>query len=135
MTITGGCLCGGVRYACDSEPLLCVTCHCTHCQRQAGSALSVIIGVPETAVTFDGQLTTYIDTGDSGAQVQRQFCGTCGSPVFTRVDSPPGMMFIKAGTLDDTSILKPEFHCYAKSKQDWVDLGDIPAFDTVPEGL
>ena len=45
------------------------------------------------------------------------------------------MMFIKAGTLDDTSILKPAIHCYAKSKQDWVNLGDIPAFDTVPEGL
>jgi hypothetical protein len=113
MTITGGCLCGSVRYTCEAEPLLCVTCHCKNCQRQAGSALSVIIGVT----------------------VRRQFCPECGSPVFTRVDSPPGMMFIKAGTLDDTSILKPAFHCYAKSKQDWVDLGDLPAFATVPEGL
>lgn len=135
MTITGGCLCGAVRYACTAEPLLCVTCHCTNCQKQAGSALSVIIGVPEDAVTHDGMLTTYNDTGDSGALVRRQFCGTCGSPVFTRVESPPGMLFIKAGTLDDTSILKPAFHCYAKSKQDWVDLGAIPAFATVPEGL
>jgi hypothetical protein len=45
------------------------------------------------------------------------------------------MMFIKAGTLDDTSILKPAFHCYTKSKQDWVDLGEIPGFETVPQGL
>ncbi len=135
MSITGGCLCGAVRYSCAADPLLCVTCHCTHCQRQAGSALSVIIGVPDDAVTFEGALTTYNDTGDSGATVRRQFCPTCGSPVFTRVDSPPGMMFIKAGTLDDTSSLKPAFHCYAKSKQDWVDLGDIPAFETVPQGL
>jgi hypothetical protein len=135
MTITGGCLCGKVRYICEADPLLCVTCHCKNCQRQAGSALSVIIGVPEAAVACDGALTTYNDTGDSGATVRRQFCGTCGSPVFTRVDSPPGMLFIKAGTLDDTSILKPAFHCYAKSKQDWVDLGDLPAFATVPEGL
>ena len=135
MTITGGCLCGAVRYTCESDPLLCVTCHCKNCQRQAGSALSVIIGVPEGAVQFEGELTTYNDTGDSGATVRRQFCGTCGSPVFTRVDTPPGMMFIKAGTLDDTSILKPAFHCYTKSKQDWVDLGEIPSFDTVPQGL
>jgi hypothetical protein len=135
MTITGGCLCGAVRYTCDSDPLLCVTCHCTNCQKQAGSALSVIIAVPETAVAFEGVLTTYNDTGDSGGTVRRQFCGTCGSPVFSRVDSPQGLMFIKAGTLDDTSILKPAFHCYAKSKQDWVDLGDLPAYPTVPEGL
>ena len=45
------------------------------------------------------------------------------------------MMFIKAGTLDDTSILKPAFHCHTKSKQDWVDLGEIPSFETVPQGL
>jgi len=124
-----------VRYTCESDPLLCVTCHCKNCQRQAGSALSVIIGVPEDAVSFEGTLKTYNDTGDSGATVRRQFCPECGSPVFTRVDSPPGMMFIKAGTLDDTSILKPAFHCYAKSKQDWVDLGDTPSFETVPQGL
>ncbi|MCR9179388.1 MAG: GFA family protein [Erythrobacteraceae bacterium] len=135
MTMTGGCLCGKVRYTCKSDPLLCVTCHCKNCQRQAGSSLSVIIGVPEDAVACEGEVTTYDDTGDSGAIVRRQFCGTCGSPVFTRVESPPGMMFIKAGTLDDTSVLKPAFHCYTKSKQDWVDLGDIPGFETVPQGL
>lgn len=135
MTTTGGCLCGKVRYSFEGDPLLCVTCHCKNCQRQAGSALSVIIGVSENAVAHEGELTTYNDSGDTGATVLRQFCGTCGSPVFTRVETPPGVMFIKAGTLDDTSILKPTFHCYTKSKQDWVDLGNIPGFATVPEGL
>jgi hypothetical protein len=135
MAHTGGCLCGKIRYTLNADPLLCVTCHCKNCQRQAGSALSIIIGVPEAAVQIVGEVTTYNDTGDSGATVRRQFCNTCGSPVFTRIDSPPGMMFIKAGTLDDTTMLKPAFHCYTKSKQDWVDLGTIPAFETVPEGL
>ena len=55
--------------------------------------------------------------------------------MFTRVESPPGMLFVKAGTLDNASTRKPAFHCYAKSKQDWFDLGDTPAFATVPEGL
>jgi hypothetical protein len=45
------------------------------------------------------------------------------------------MMFIKAGSLDDTSQLQPAFHCYTKSKQKWVDLGDIPGFETVPHGM
>lgn len=134
MTQTGGCLCGEIRYTLNADPLLCVTCHCKNCQRQAGTALSVIVGVPEDAVEVTGEIKTYNDIGDSGATVRRQFCGNCGSPVFTRVEQPPGMMFIKAGTLDDTSGLKPAFHCYTKSKQDWIDLGDIPGFETVPEG-
>ena len=135
MAHTGGCLCGKIRYTLNAEPLMCVTCHCKNCQRQAGSALSIIIGVPENAVEVTGELTTYHDTGDSGATVRRQFCNACGSPVFSRVASPPGVIFIKAGTLDDTTMLRPSFHCYTKSKQDWVDLGDIPGFATVPEGL
>ncbi|MEL6528733.1 MAG: GFA family protein, partial [Pseudomonadota bacterium] len=73
--------------------------------------------------------------GDSGATVRRQFCPECGSPVFTLVDQPEGVMFVKAGSLDDTSDLKPAFHCYTKSKQGWIGLGDIPGYDTVPQGL
>jgi len=131
----GGCLCGAVRYRLDGEPMMCVTCHCRNCQRQAGSALSIILGVREDELTIEGEVKTYHDTGDSGAEVRRQFCGTCGSALFTRIDHTPGLMFIKAGTLDDTSQLAPAFHCYAKSKQAWTPLGDIPAYDTVPPGL
>lgn len=135
MSATGGCLCGQVRYSVNAEPQICVTCHCKNCQRQAGTALSVIVGVAEDAVEISGEVKTYNDTGDSGATVRRQFCGNCGSPVFTRLDQPEGMLFIKAGTLDDTSGLKPAFHCYTKSKQNWVELGDVPGFETVPQGM
>lgn len=134
MTKTGGCLCGKVRYTLSAEPKICVTCHCKNCQRQAGSALSIIIGVPEDAVEFTGEIKTYNDTGDSGATVRRQFCPECGSPVFTRLEQP-GLMFIKAGTLDDTSGLQPAFHCYTKSAQAWTPMGDIPGFETVPDGM
>jgi hypothetical protein len=134
MTKTGGCLCGKVRYTQSAEPKNCVTCHCKNCQRHAGSALYIIIGVPEDAVEFTGEIKTYNDTGDSGATVRRQFCPECGSPVFTRLEQP-GLMFIKAGTLDDTSDLQPAFHCYTKSAQAWTPMGDIPGFETVPDGM
>lgn len=132
---TGQCLCGQVSYEMNAEPQICVTCHCKNCQRQAGSALSIIVGVPEEAVTIKGKVKTYNDTGDSGATVYRQFCPNCGSPVFTRLEPEGAPLFIKAGTFDDTSWLKPQFHCYTKSAQDWVEMGDLPGFETVPEGL
>ncbi len=130
----GGCLCGQVRYTLSAQPQICVACHCKNCQRQAGSALSIIIGVPEDAVEVSGTLKTYNDTGDTGATVRRQFCPECGSPVFTRLEQGD-MMFIKAGTLDDTSQLQPAFHCYTKSKMNWYDLGEAMGFETVPEGM
>ena len=37
--ISGGRLCGAVRYQCSAEPLGTAICHCTHCQKVSGSAL------------------------------------------------------------------------------------------------
>ncbi|MGQ7830200.1 GFA family protein [Altererythrobacter sp. Z27] len=135
MGLTGGCLCGQVRYEITADPLMCLTCHCKNCQRQAGSAYSVIIGVPEGALKVEGKVKTFNDKGDSGGTVQRQFCPDCGSPLFSLVEASPGMVWVKAGTLDDTSVIQPSLHVYTKSKQDWVELGDIPGVETVPSGL
>lgn len=130
--LTGGCLCGAVRYSINAEPLMQAVCHCKNCQKQAGSAWSMIAGVPEAALTVTGEPKTYEDHGDSGGAVLRQFCGNCGSPLFSRVASAPGLVFVKAGTLDDTSGFRPQVQVWTQSKQDWVDLGDLPGFATNP---
>lgn len=130
--ITGGCLCGAIRYAISAEPVMQAVCHCRNCQKQAGSAYSIIAGVPEAALTIEGALTDYHDQGDSGGAVLRQFCGRCGSPLFSRVAAAPGLVFVKAGTLDNPDSFKPQIQVWTKSKQDWVDLGALPGFETVP---
>lgn len=132
-TKTGGCLCGAVRYEMQGEPAMQLVCHCSHCQKQAGSAFSTIVGVPEAALTVvQGRPTSFHDSGESGKTVERQFCGTCGSPLFSKVAAAPGMIFIKTGTLDDTAFFQPSAHIWTKSKQSWVDTGAVPAFATNP---
>ena len=126
MTRTGGCLCGAVRYTTSWPPLMVGTCHCKHCQRQAGSAFSILVAVPRDGLTFEGTLTQYDDDSASGNPVYRKFCGTCGSPVFTETPGgdAQGMMFIKAGTLDESKDLIPTVHFWTSSAQDWVILPD-----------
>jgi hypothetical protein len=47
----------------------------------------------------------------------------------------PGLAFIKAGTLDDTSWLKPTTEVYCSSAQAWVpSLGELQRFDKMPTG-
>lgn len=120
MTMTGRCLCGQFSYSAESEPQMTAVCHCKNCQRQAGSAFSILISVPEASVTSKGELKTYEDTADSGNKVYRHFCAECGSPVFTTVPGAPGVTFIKAGTLDDPSGLTPTIEFWTKSAQPWV---------------
>ena len=124
MAITGRCLCGEVKYEIESAPAMTGVCHCKNCQRQAGSAFSTLAGVPKSGFRFTaGQPKLYSD-GDtaSGNTVERYFCGTCGSPIYSVIPSQPDTLFLKTGTLDDTSGFKPQFHVWCDSKQDWVTL-------------
>lgn len=117
----GGCLCGAVRYSVAWPPALVATCHCTNCQKQAGSALSVIAFFNRDDLAVTGELTTYEDFGLSGDPVYRKFCGKCGSPVITETPATTeqGKIFVKAGSLDDHSGLAPSLHFWTKSAQDW----------------
>lgn len=121
----GGCLCGAVRYTAAWPPLATATCSCTHCQKQSGSAISILAVLPRDAVTVTGTLTVYQDRADSGQAVFRKFCGACGSPVITETPqgTADGLIFIKAGTLDDTSNLAPAVHYWTDSAQDWFVFG------------
>jgi hypothetical protein len=120
-TKTGGCLCGAVRYSFTGEPLMQAVCHCKNCQRQAGSGWSMLIALPLDALTIAGEVTTYLDHGESGGEVHRQFCPTCGSPLFSRVPAQPA-----AGTLDETSGFAPQVQFWTASKQDWVEIAGVP---------
>lgn len=128
----GGCLCGAVRYAFEGDPVASMVCHCTHCQKQSGSAFSTIIGVPEQALAVTGETRCFRDEGESGKAVERIFCPVCGSPLISKVEVAPGMAFVKAGTLDDASAFNPSAHIWTRSKQCWVDTGDTTAFATNP---
>jgi hypothetical protein len=122
--IRGGCLCGSVKYAATAEPVMVVVCHCKHCQKQSGTAFALNVAVPKSAVTIDGQLKAYKDTGDSGQVHERRFCPECGSGILDWINVAPDLYIIKAGTLDDTSWLHPKLHIYAMGRQQWVSIPD-----------
>lgn len=131
MKIVGGCLCGKVRYSTDAAPVMVALCHCTHCQKQSGSAFSMNVGVPAAEFRVDGDsISTYEDTGSSGMPVFRRFCRNCGSPIFSDVKSVPGLLFVKAGTLDDASWVKPGIQLWGASRQPWATID--PAVPLVP---
>ena len=131
--ITGGCLCGKIRYTASADPAFTGVCHCRNCQKQGGTAFSIVVGVPAASLSVQGEMKTYHDKGDSGKAVERRFCPDCGSPIVTEVEVMPGMAILKAGTLDDTSWLKPGMEIYCDSAQSWVHLGgEMKRFAKMP---
>jgi hypothetical protein len=117
--ITGGCLCGSVRYTITGDPAFSGICHCRNCQRYTGSSFEPVVAFPSSAISLQGTLKTYQDTGDSGKPVYRKFCPNCGSGVLGEADVMPGMTLVLAGTLDDTAGFKPAMEIYCDSAQPW----------------
>ncbi len=118
----GGCLCGQVRYAANADPAFVGVCHCVDCQKQTGTAFAVVVGIPKPAISIQGRVKTFHDTGDSGQSVERTFCPECGSPIRFDAAVIPGLTFIYAGTLDDTTWVDPKVHVYCDSKQNWTSI-------------
>lgn len=135
MHLEGHCLCGQVSYSADAEPKFTAVCYCTDCQRQTGSEKSLVIGIDDSALTVSGDaLKTFVTHGDEHkSNTNRSFCGNCGSPLISRIDAMPGLVFIKAGTLDDTSWLNPTLELWTQSEQSWVR--PIPDADRYERGI
>jgi len=113
--LTGGCLCGHIRYRFLGPPLLTAVCHCRHCQKQSGSAFSIVCATPSDGYGQSGTTAIFADTGDSGKRVMRHFCPHCGSPIVSLAEAFPGLTIIKAGTLDDPDQIKPTVEAYCDS--------------------
>ena len=132
-TMTGGCLCGQIRYTATGDPALSGVCHCRNCQRYTGSAFETVIGFPSAALSIQGELKTYNDKGDSGKAVYRRFCPNCGSGVVADAEALPGVSLVLAGTLDDPSAYKPVMEIYCSSAQAWTQDGSTrQKFDKMP---
>ena len=132
MKIEGGCLCGKVRYTADADPAFVGICHCKDCQKM-GTAFNLVVGIPTQALSLQGALKTFSSLGDSGKAVDRRFCPECGAAILSEAGGLPGVAIIKAGTLDDTSWVKPEMEIYCDSAQPWVQLaGERQRFPKMP---
>ena len=120
--MTGGCLCGNVRYSINSESIHCGVCHCRDCQRFTGSAFVSAVRVPLDSVRVQGELTVIETKGGSGQLIRRHFCPNCGSSVLGE-PYRPGMINVMAGTLDDPSIFVPTTEVFCETAHAWLQDG------------
>ena len=129
MTVSGSCLCGGVRFEIDQAVGPFEICHCNRCRKTSGG-----VGLPMLRVE-----TRYYRMLQGQELVQgyeapilyrppayhASFCSRCGSPVPPA--EPEGDTFeIAAGLLDDDPKMRPDKHIFVEF---------LPAWDAITDGL
>jgi hypothetical protein len=112
-------------------------CHCEDCRRASGAGHSAHLLVPETSVTVTGEVKGYQSAADSGNIVERFFCPTCGAAVFSRNPrAMPGMIALRASSLNDLEVFKPQMHVYVGRAASWdARDADLPTFEKMPPGM
>ncbi|MEE9319968.1 MAG: GFA family protein [Granulosicoccus sp.] len=133
MSLSGNCLCGAVSYTCEAEPVFAGNCHCNHCKKSSGSGYAPTLFFPESSVSVSGEVKYFDSKGESGKTVSRGFCPQCGSQLFGKPGAMPGVLGIRAGTLEDTSAYKPQMEIFTSRAAVWACMDqDLPKFPEMP---
>jgi len=129
MGMTGGCMCGAVRYELKSAPFDCGWCHCRTCQLSSGTPAQAFASIKrgDWVVTSGADLLRSVRSSSFG---QRSFCAQCGTPLYVTVQHQPETLDFSVVTLDDPDAVPPEFHIFWGSRIDWFNPGDdLPKYD------
>ncbi|PTU32656.1 GFA family protein [Stenotrophobium rhamnosiphilum] len=118
---TGHCLCGAVSFKLTAEPLATRICWCRDCQHLASNG-TVNLLVPTEALAISGTLSDYIKIADSGNEITRQFCPSCGTHLFAKSSGRPQFRVVRVGNLDAPSSIQPHMNIWASSAPTWACL-------------
>jgi hypothetical protein len=127
--VTGGCLCGAVRYCAGERLSGGMICHCRMCQQASGTAFSLNAIYVRDAV----QITLGEPTWFASSEIaERGFCAKCGSPLFVRYSVPEwrGWIAVAIGSHDEPEKIAPERHFGTESRLSWLETDDgLPQSD------
>jgi hypothetical protein len=132
LSLTGGCLCGGVRFE-IAEPLVSAGyCHCTRCQRRTGTAASpqARIAPGSLRLVSGEELVRLFEPPDGFAKA---FCSRCGSALWSRSPDDHDVISVRLGAFDHDPGVRPAYRQFVAHAAPWEPLPD-DGLTRYPEG-
>jgi hypothetical protein len=130
----GRCNCGDIALFIRGKPKMMVQCHCLDCQKVTGTGHTSNAYFDRNDVTIRGEASSHTVMADSGNEMSRYFCPTCGSRVYGYNSGRPELISIQVGCLDDNSWFTPQVVLFASRRHDWdITNEEIPNYDKMIE--
>ena len=131
-TLSGGCLCGDVRYEVSGAPVYVFHCHCSMCRRAGGAPFQTWAGLEAGALTVtQGTPESYT----SSSFATRSFCGRCGGQLFYNyITEQTPAVWVTLGSLDRPEAMTPQRHIFVADRVPWLHFADeLPTTEGEPE--
>ena len=124
--MTGGCMCGRIRYTAHVENDEAYLCHCRMCQRATGGVSIAFKNMKKADVRWEQEPDWY----ESSPIARRPFCSVCGTSLgFAFPDSEN--MDLTVGSFDDPARFAPKHHFGAESiHRAWLNTEGLPEYRT-----
>jgi len=131
--ITGGCLCGALRYEATAEPFYAGLCYCNDCRKASGSGFIPFMGFRADQLAIAGPTRQSHATAIHGGIATRNHCAECGSLVFGGVQGESDEHTIYAGSLDDPSRFEPKMALFVRDRPAWAEVRTgLVEYETMP---
>ncbi|MEY2538414.1 MAG: hypothetical protein QOG67_2154 [Verrucomicrobiota bacterium] len=118
--ISGGCLCGEVRYEAGQSPHNITHCHCSDCRRASGAPFV-------TWATFDADNFRFVHGEprqiDWAGRV-RSFCQNCGTALTFRSGPDAREIDVTVCSFEDATSVLPRDHTWVEDRLAWIHLAD-----------
>ena len=132
LPLTGGCLCGGVRFEIDEPPVSAGWCHCTRCQRRTGTPASPSARiVPGSLRVVAGEELIRAYRPPDG--FEKVFCSKCGGQLWAQHRDDPKIKSVRFGAFDSDPGIRPSARSFVAYAAVWDEIPDdgLPRY---PEG-
>ncbi|MGH7121293.1 MAG: GFA family protein [Acetobacteraceae bacterium] len=124
--LSGGCLCGAIRYQTDGAPFHESICHCSLCRRASGAPFVAWFSVPRESLALISGSPSWFRSSPSA---ERGFCSRCGTALFFRSRELTDEIDITIASLEEPGSIQPCQQLYAADRIRWVgDVSTLPAF-------
>ncbi len=127
--LTGGCMCGAVRYETTGESLRVINCHCGSCRKHTGAPVATLPVYKAAQVKFSGDERKIYE---SSSGVGRAFCAECGAALTFEADlrGYGPICAIHIGSFDNPDALIPTAHSFYSERISWFDVADnLPRYE------
>jgi hypothetical protein len=121
--VTGGCLCGNVRYEAEVFLKSGYYCHCRICQKSTGQPAEITVPIKAGSLTFVKSEPKYYVSSDYG---RRGFCEDCGSRLVWKAMDPDNdwLTNVTVGSLDNPAEVRPSNHIYVGTQLPWYQIDE-----------
>ncbi len=129
-TLTGGCLCGAVRYRYEGKLGAAFNCHCSICRRAGGAPFVAWQTLNSAEVSFEAAAPKYRHSTENG---RRGFCPDCGTQLFFVFVDEPELIYSTVASHDRPNQTPPRVDLYEADRLDWVVRDEaLDRFDAMP---